>query len=295
MNLRTGAGPRQSEYTDHDFTLFKKKDTVRNPAQLFDVLRRNLRKDNVWSQKYMHLCGHRRVVFYLQNPRASVWDHMESSHFDQECQRWLKRVFKRISSCLGVATVAPIAEEDGGDAGSTPAAELAPSIPIADEDGGDAGSTPAAELAPSIPITKSKKKKKASKTPSGTELAPSKTKKSCKSSSLKATKKEMKREARKAARNAARKAARKAHKKAAKTPQEMADPPTEAPVTRPTTGGKCPKKALSNITAQTAPADIRRMVPDEQPFGWTTEEEDDVIPPATSPVIRKYSAFWTPN
>ena len=106
-NARKGAGRRESEYTDHGFTLFKKKAKVQNPAQIFGVLREALHKDKAWSQKHMELYGKRRVVFYLKNPKASVWDHVDSSLFDPECRRWLKRVFKLISSCLGVQVSTP--------------------------------------------------------------------------------------------------------------------------------------------------------------------------------------------
>ena len=114
LNLRHGAGRREREYTDHGFTLFNKKAKVQNPAQIFGLLRDALRRDKAWSQKHMELYGNRRVVFYLQHPKASVWDHVDSSLFDSVCKRWLQRVFKLISCCLGV-TAAAIPHEEGGD------------------------------------------------------------------------------------------------------------------------------------------------------------------------------------
>ena len=114
MNVAQGAGPREREYVKNGFELFRKRRTLTNPCSTFNALRDQLRKQKVWSQKHLLLDGHRRVVFYLQNPRKSVWDHIDSSLFDPECQRWLKRVFKSISSCLG----------ETSKAASTPAEDI---------------------------------------------------------------------------------------------------------------------------------------------------------------------------
>ena len=102
MNQGKGAEAREKEFNDNDFTLFKKKKKVRNPSQIFDVLRNQLHKDKVWCQKKMVLVTEKRIVFYLRNTRGeSVWDHLDAAIFDSACRKWLERVYNSIVMCSG--------------------------------------------------------------------------------------------------------------------------------------------------------------------------------------------------
>ena len=125
------------------------------------------------------------------------------------------------------------------------------------------GSTPAAELAPSIPMKKSrkgKKKKACSKTPSVAGSTPA--------AEL----------ARKAARKAARKEAKRSRKEEIETDSPDTE---EVPAARPTTGGKCPKSSISvHELKKMNQASVECFFPPvQQPCHWVTD--DETVPPST--------------
>lgn len=104
MNVGRRAGPREREYDEAGFIKCENGRIVVNTSQVFEALRNALRRGKAWRQKIM-VCGkNNRTVFYLNNPKKTVWQHIDKALFDATCQRWLTRVWRVISECTGVET-----------------------------------------------------------------------------------------------------------------------------------------------------------------------------------------------
>ena len=110
MNLGRRAGPREREYDEAGFIKCENGSIVDNTCHVFDALRNELRRGKAWRQKIM-VCRKNRTVFNLNNPKKTVWEHIDKALFDETCQRWLTRVWRVISECTGVETLKSNEEE----------------------------------------------------------------------------------------------------------------------------------------------------------------------------------------
>ena len=108
MNLGQGAGRRGRELEEAGFSKFTKGAKVESKCDIFNALRDQLRRHHVWKQTKLMCRKKRRNVFYLHGGKESVWDHIDRSLFDSECQRWLRRVWRVLSRCTGLETVSSI-------------------------------------------------------------------------------------------------------------------------------------------------------------------------------------------